>query len=59
MTFNDTMTAMDDVRHSTPMSSEWFVEAVQYQQVAIEARARLSASGWSAPAAVAGRPIWW
>src|SRR5712671_2563651 len=28
MTFNDTMTAMDDVRHSTPMSSEWFVEAV-------------------------------
>jgi hypothetical protein len=36
MTFNDTMSAMDDVRHSTPMSSEWFVEAVQYQQVAIE-----------------------
>jgi hypothetical protein len=36
MTFNDTMNALDDVRHSTPMSNEFFVEAVQYQQAAIE-----------------------
>jgi predicted phage terminase large subunit-like protein len=36
MTFNDTMAALDNVRHSSTMSSEFFVEAVQYQQVAIE-----------------------
>lgn len=28
MTFNDTMSALDDVRQSSPMSSEVFVEAV-------------------------------
>jgi hypothetical protein len=32
MTFNDTMNALDDVRHGTPMSSEFYVEAAQYQQ---------------------------
>jgi predicted phage terminase large subunit-like protein len=36
MTFTKTMEALDNVRHSTPMSSEFFVEAVAYQQVAIE-----------------------
>lgn len=36
MAFHDTMNALDDVRHSSPMSSEFFVEAVAYQQAAIE-----------------------
>ena len=36
MTFSDTMTALDNVRHSSNMSSEFFVEAVAYQQAAIE-----------------------
>jgi predicted phage terminase large subunit-like protein len=36
MSFHDTMDALDNVRHSTPMSSEFFVEAVAYQQAAIE-----------------------
>jgi predicted phage terminase large subunit-like protein len=36
MTFSDTMEALDNVRHSTTMSSEFFVEAVAYQQAAIE-----------------------
>jgi predicted phage terminase large subunit-like protein len=36
MTFSDTMTALDNIRHSTTMSSEFFVEAVAYQQAAIE-----------------------
>ena len=36
MTFSQTMEALDDVRHSSPMSSEFFVEAVAYQQAAIE-----------------------
>jgi predicted phage terminase large subunit-like protein len=36
MGFHDTMNRMDDIRHSTAMSSEWFLEAVQYQQAAIE-----------------------
>jgi len=36
MAFHDTMNALDDVRHSTPMSSEFFVEAVAYQQAAID-----------------------
>jgi len=36
MTFTNTMAALDNVRHSSPMSSEFFVEAVAYQQVAIE-----------------------
>jgi phage terminase large subunit-like protein len=36
MTFSDTMDALNNVRHSTQMSSEFFVEAVAYQQAAIE-----------------------
>jgi predicted phage terminase large subunit-like protein len=36
MTFSETMDALDGIRKSTPMSSEFFVEAVAYQQVAIE-----------------------
>jgi predicted phage terminase large subunit-like protein len=36
MSFSDTMTALDNVRHSSNMSSEFFVEAVAYQQAAIE-----------------------
>jgi predicted phage terminase large subunit-like protein len=36
MNFNDTMTALDNIRHSSNMSSEFFVEAVAYQQAAIE-----------------------
>jgi predicted phage terminase large subunit-like protein len=36
MNFSDTITALDNVRHSTTMSSEFFVEAVAYQQAAIE-----------------------
>lgn len=36
MTFTATMEALDDVRRSTNMSSEFFVEAVAYQQAAIE-----------------------
>src|SRR3984893_9297043 len=36
MSFNDTMTALEDVRHSTPMSCEFCVEAVAYQQAAID-----------------------
>jgi predicted phage terminase large subunit-like protein len=36
MSFHDTMDALDDVRHSTQMSSEFFVEAVAYQQAAID-----------------------
>ena len=36
MTFHDTMDAFDDVRHSTKMTSEFFIEAVAYQQAAIE-----------------------
>jgi predicted phage terminase large subunit-like protein len=36
MTFSETMETLDNVRHSTPMSSEFFVEAVAYQQAAIE-----------------------
>jgi phage terminase large subunit-like protein len=36
MTFSQTMEALDDVRHASPMSSEFFVEAVAYQQAAIE-----------------------
>lgn len=36
MTFSQTMEALDNVRHSTAMSSEFFVEAVAYQQAAIE-----------------------
>jgi predicted phage terminase large subunit-like protein len=36
MTFSETMDTLDNVRHSSPMSSEFFVEAVAYQQVAIE-----------------------
>ena len=36
MTFADTMAALDNVRHSSNMSSEFFVEAVAYQQAAIE-----------------------
>ena len=30
------MTALDDVRHGSTMSSEFYVEAVAYQQAAIE-----------------------
>jgi predicted phage terminase large subunit-like protein len=36
MTFHETMNAFDDVRHSTKMTSEFFIEAVAYQQAAIE-----------------------
>jgi hypothetical protein len=36
MTFSDTMEALDNIRHSSNMSSEFFVEAVAYQQAAIE-----------------------
>lgn len=36
MTFSETMDTLDNVRKSSPMSSEFFVEAVAYQQVAIE-----------------------
>ncbi len=36
MTFTETMEAIDNVRHSTVMSSEFFVEAVAYQAAAIE-----------------------
>jgi phage terminase large subunit-like protein len=36
MTFTETMEALDNIRHSTTMSSEFFVEAVAYQQAAIE-----------------------
>lgn len=36
MSFHDTMDALDNVRHSSLMSSEFFVEAVAYQQAAIE-----------------------
>ena len=36
MSFIETMEALDNVRHSTPMSSEFFVESVAYQAAAIE-----------------------
>jgi phage terminase large subunit-like protein len=36
MTFSETMDALDNVRKSNAMSSEFFVEAVAYQQAAIE-----------------------
>jgi predicted phage terminase large subunit-like protein len=36
MTFSETMNTLDNVRKSSAMSSEFFVEAVAYQQVAIE-----------------------
>lgn len=36
MTFSETMDTLDNVRKSSIMSSEFFVEAVAYQQVAIE-----------------------
>jgi predicted phage terminase large subunit-like protein len=36
MTFTQTMEALENVRRSTNMSCEFFVEAVAYQQVAIE-----------------------
>jgi predicted phage terminase large subunit-like protein len=36
MTFAQTMDALDNVRRSTSMSCEFFVEAVAYQQAAIE-----------------------
>jgi len=36
MTFSDTMTALDNVRYSSNMSSEFFVENVAFQQVAVE-----------------------
>jgi predicted phage terminase large subunit-like protein len=36
MSFRDTMNALDDVRHSTPMSSEFYVEAVAFQLAAIQ-----------------------
>jgi predicted phage terminase large subunit-like protein len=36
LTFHQTMDAFDDVRHSTKMTSEFFIEAVAYQQAAIE-----------------------
>jgi predicted phage terminase large subunit-like protein len=36
MSFHDTMNTLDDVRHSSTMSSEFYVEAVAYQQAAID-----------------------
>jgi predicted phage terminase large subunit-like protein len=36
ITFSQTMEALDNVRRSTNMSSEFYVEAVAYQQAAIE-----------------------
>jgi hypothetical protein len=36
MGFHDTMNTFDDIRHSTKMSTEWFVEDTQYQHAAIE-----------------------
>jgi phage terminase large subunit-like protein len=36
MSFHDTMDSLDNVRRSSLMSSEFFVEAVAYQQAAIE-----------------------
>jgi predicted phage terminase large subunit-like protein len=36
MNFNDTIQTLEQTRKSTVMSSEFFVEAVSYQQVAIE-----------------------
>jgi hypothetical protein len=36
MTFSETMDTLDNVRKSSGMSSEFFVEAVAYQQAAIE-----------------------
>ena len=36
MTFSETMDTLGNVRRSSAMSSEFFVEAVAYQQVAIE-----------------------
>jgi predicted phage terminase large subunit-like protein len=42
MGFHETMDTMDNVRHSSVMSGEWFVEAVAYQQAAIEEMERRS-----------------
>jgi predicted phage terminase large subunit-like protein len=36
MTFHQTMEAMDNIRHGSTMSSEFYVEAVAYQAAAIE-----------------------
>ena len=36
MNFASTMEALDNIRHSSNMSSEFFVEAVAYQEAAIE-----------------------
>jgi hypothetical protein len=36
LNFNDTMEALDNIRHSSTMSSEFFVEAVAYRHIAIE-----------------------
>ena len=36
MNFHDTMDTLDNVRHSSKMSSEFFVEGVAFQQAAIE-----------------------
>jgi hypothetical protein len=33
MTFHDTVDELDHIRHSSQMSSEFFVEGVQYQSV--------------------------
>lgn len=36
MNFRDTMETFDNLRYSTNMSQQWYVEDVQYQRVAIE-----------------------
>jgi hypothetical protein len=36
MTFHETMDTFNDVRHSSRMTSEFFIEAVAYQQAALE-----------------------
>ena len=44
MTFSDTMDTMDNVRKSSILSSEFFVENVAFQQAAIEEMERKSAA---------------
>src|SRR5271170_4658630 len=36
MGFHETMDTMDNIRHSSNMSGDWYVESVAYQQAAIE-----------------------
>ena len=36
LTFHETIDELDHIRHSSPMSSEFFVEGVQYQMAAVQ-----------------------